>query len=445
MAKTKKMTVVEIFETLTITSSKIEILNILEQNRNNRDLRLTFEAALNPYKQYYIRKIPEYIPQPVETGMSYAGALRRLNHLGTKYRGNAAIDWLRKILESVNAGEALLIEKVIQKNMDCGVQTTTVNKIWHDLIPTFPCMLCMTYNEKSIANIQWPAIVQEKVDGMRVAVFVNKGEVEFRSRSGRTLDILGNMKEEFLKITPHHMSQGIVYDGELIMQSFSSDQFMKRKKGNGILNKAIKGTINEKEADYVRVVLFDVIPVKLFTTGEWEYPYIKRLNWLRNAVASGGDDVTKITIASTMEDVDSFFLARKQFDRITGRGGEGVIIKNVNSSWVGKRSKNQIKLKLEQDCDLVIKEVVQGTGKLEGLLGSFVCQTVDGLLEVSVGSGFNDADREAYFTDNMVGKIVSVKYNEKITDVSGGNSLFLPIFLEIRNDKTKADTLNDIK
>jgi len=39
------------------------------------------------------------------------------------------------------------------------------------------------------------------------------------------------------------------------------------------------------------------------------------------------------------------------------------------------------------------------------------------------------------------GKIVAVKYNEVIKDKhSGYHSLFLPIFLEVREDKEEADT-----
>jgi hypothetical protein len=64
-------------------------------------------------------------------------------------------------------------------------------------------------------------------------------------------------------------------------------------------------------------------------------------------------------------------------------------------------------------------------------------------LKVSVGSGFNDDQRNQ--GDELVGKIVAVKYNAKIVNKQGEVSLFLPIFIEIRNDKDVADLNKDIK
>ena len=44
--------------------------------------------------------------------------------------------------------------------------------------------------------------------------------------------------------------------------------------------------------------------------------------------------------------------------------------------------------------------------------------------------------------EDIVGKIITVKYNEVIQDKKKDKkSLFLPIFVEIRLDKTKADIL----
>jgi hypothetical protein len=64
-----------------------------------------------------------------------------------------------------------------------------------------------------------------------------------------------------------------------------------------------------------------------------------------------------------------------------------------------------------------------------------------------VGSGFNDEDRNSIKAADVIGKIVAVKYNARIKNKSEGatESLFLPIFLEIREDKTQADSAGSIK
>ena len=115
-----------------------------------------------------------------------------------------------------------------------------------------------------------------------------------------------------------------------------------------------------------------------------------------------------------------------------------------------KRSKTQIKFKGESECDLEIIGVEEGTGKYVGKLGAILCRSRPQhgkYLTVSVGSGFNDAHRDNLWTDRdcLIGKIVAVKYNARITNKQGEESLFLPIFVELRDDKDEADTLKDIK
>ena len=76
------------------------------------------------------------------------------------------------------------------------------------------------------------------------------------------------------------------------------------------------------------------------------------------------------------------------------------------------------------------------------MLGALVCESRNGNLKVNVGSGFSEEQRKEYWNENLVGKIVSVKYNEIINRKTDSvKSLFLPVFMEIREDKTVADKL----
>jgi hypothetical protein len=69
----------------------------------------------------------------------------------------------------------------------------------------------------------------------------------------------------------------------------------------------------------------------------------------------------------------------------------------------------------------------------------------DWIVKVNVGSGFNDAQRKQYWKENLVDKIVAVKYNARIKNKQGEESLFLPVFVEIRDDKDVADSSKIIK
>ena len=67
-----------------------------------------------------------------------------------------------------------------------------------------------------------------------------------------------------------------------------------------------------------------------------------------------------------------------------------------------------------------------------------------GELKVNVGSGFNDTHRDNIKAEDVVGQIIAVKYNEKIQRNDGSWSLFLPIFIEIRSDKSEPNTLDEL-
>jgi hypothetical protein len=49
------------------------------------------------------------------------------------------------------------------------------------------------------------------------------------------------------------------------------------------------------------------------------------------------------------------------------------------------------------------------------------------------------------YTKKVIGKIVTVKYNARIKDKSGVESLFLPVFIELREDKDNAESSKSIK
>ena len=145
------------------------------------------------------------------------------------------------------------------------------------------------------------------------------------------------------------------------------------------------------------------------------------------------------TIVETLEE------AQEIFQGYLAEGFEGIILKDGAGVWEDKRSKTQIKFKGELECDLKIVAVEEGKGKAVGMLGAIICESADGIVKVNVGSGFNDAQRKQYWKENLVDKIVAVKYNARIKNKQGEESLFLPVFVEIRDDKDVADSSKIIK
>jgi ATP-dependent DNA ligase len=420
----------ELFNILAAESSSKKKIEILTRYKKDETLKSIIESALDPFINYYIRKIPEY--KHINSALDLQWGIESLRPLSDRvYTGNAGIDWLQGILEQLLPEDAKVIERIIARDLQCGVSISTVNKIWPKLIHEFPTMLCSPFNKRLVDNIEFPAIVQKKEDGMRVNVIVRNGTVGFYSRNGKPIDLLGKLEYEFLEIANRAQ---VVYDGELLVNDCD------RKTGNGILNRAIKGTITNEEASKVYVVLWDRIPYDDFLFENYNVPYSTRLHSLYADLVHSSEKIRSVEtyIVSSLEQTEDLF------SQFLAKGAEGIILKDMNSIWQNTRSRKQIKFKGEEECDLRCIGVEEGKGKYVGMIGGLYCESGDGKLSVTVGSGLNDEQRKLD-PENYIGKIITVKYNQRITNKQGGESLFLPIFVEVRLDKNIADSIRMIK
>jgi len=431
------MNIHKFFESLAANPSRNFKIEQLTAHSDNEMLREVVRLALDPFTQFYQRKIPAYTRDPKFNTMTLGFALNQLSELSNRnVTGNAAIEFLRNLLSSLDPDDAKVIERIIDKSLDCGVQVSSANAVWPELIKEYPVMLCSPFEQKLVEKIKFPAYVQLKMDGMRFNAIVRNGKCEFRSRNGKEIQLLGNLEEDFIA-----MANGVncVFDGELLVKD--KGIVLDRQTGNGILNKANKGTIKTDEARKVHATVWDLIPYDAFTKGICSIPYNQRLESL--CVMADTYQPKKVALVDRWE-VDTMEEVNTIFNGLLEQGEEGIILKTHDGIWEDKRAKHQIKFKGELECDLKIVAIEEGTGKYAGMLGAILCESVDGVVKVSVGSGFKDEHRKNYGQE-LVDKIVAVKYNMRIRNKSGEESLFLPIFVEIRDDKNVADSSEDIK
>tara|TARA_B110000495_G_C23036208_1_gene618923 strand:- start:2044 stop:3369 length:1326 start_codon:yes stop_codon:yes gene_type:complete len=440
--------ILRILKTLESDNSRLFKEKILNDNKDNPLLQRVLKSALDTHTQYYQRKIPAY--EATDRNETLPWALDQLKPLTEReVTGNKAIDHLSHVLGSINTHDAEVVKRIIEKDLKCGVSISTVNKIFgKGFISTYPCMLASPMS--SMKNVTYPALVQTKMDGMRANIIIDaEGNVDVRSRNGKQIYLTEHFQTYVMGI--FHKSatlenldnfHGAVLDGELIVLSEGGNEILDRKTGNGILNKAVKGTITPEEASRVRMWCWDMIPLKDFWKGICTIPYFDRVSVLTermNTVYNAQDEHLINVLSATP--VDNQEQAEQIFQIALGEGEEGIIIKNGDSPWEDKRSKFQVKMKAELEIDLLVTDVIEGKGKAEGLIGSLSCKSKCGTLLVNVGSGLNDEDRNRD-PKEFIGKIVSVKYNEKIKDKKSDTfSLFLPIFQELRLDKSEADNL----
>lgn len=422
--------VLSILKRLEATTSRLEKEDILGEHADDPVLKEAFRLALDPLVNFYIKKVPE--PSRSDGALfTLAAALESLKlwFVTRKVRGGEATEYLARMLGQLDKDDREVLRRVIGRNLKCGVSDATVEKIWPDVTLSYPCMLVSPMNEKT--KIKFPCIAQTKMDGMRFNAIVENGAVQYRSRAGKELDLFGVLDSDIMSLTAE---QSYVLDGELLMVG-ADGRPMDRKTGNGLLTKFQKGTGTAALAQQVRAVVWDIIPLFCFRKGSCSgVGYRDRLNMLTTEKLTRASIVTTHVVKSMEE-------AQALYQQKLLEGEEGLVLKDPAGPWENKRAKHQVKMKAELEADLYCAGVTAGTGKYQGKIGSLECHSNGGTVVVNVGTGLNDEER-SWDPKEFVGKIVSVKYNALITDKkTGQKSLFLPVFVEIRDDKTQPDSL----
>ena len=424
----------QILKSLEATASRLEKEDILGEHADDPVLKTAFRLALDPLVNFYIKKVPEPdaskgVIQPPER-LSLASAFQDMQSkiCSRLLRGHDARDHVAFLLGCMSRDDQEVLRRVIGRNLKCGVSDATVEKIWPDLKLSYPCMLVSPLNEKT--KIKFPCIAQTKMDGMRFNAICENGTVQYRSRAGKELDLFGALDAEVAGLAAH---RDCVLDGELLMFRPGGD-FYDRKTGNGLLTKFQKGTGTPELAKLVHAVVWDVIPLADFRKGRCDLTYEDRLKLL------GAKGTMHISVAHS-HTVNSMAEAQELYRHKLDDGEEGLVLKDPKGPWEDKRVKHQVKMKAELEADLRVTGVVPGTGKYRGKIGSLMVESMDGVVKSAVGTGLDD-DERSWDPKEFLGKIVAVKYNALIEDKkTGQKSLFLPVFIETRSDKSVADVL----
>ena len=418
----------QILHQLEAASGRLEKEAILKAHATDQTFKEVCRLTLDPLTNFYIKKLPAAGPKPTGDIWSLDKALKSIEGwLATrKMRGKSATTHLERLFACVSDDDQEVLRRVLGRNLKCGVSEATVEKIWPDLKLSYPCMLVSPLTEKT--KVKFPCIVQTKMDGMRFNAHVTNGDVVFRSRAGKDLAFEGlPIEADFQKLP-----EG-VYDGELLVAN--SD----RKTGNGILTKFQKGTGTVVVGRDIHAKVWDVIPVTDFAKGSCSIGYFERFQILSGTLKAARPGT--IILVQTWLEVSDMEEAQTIYKEQLAHGEEGVILKDPKGPWEDKRVKHQVKMKAELEADLRVTGFLPGAGKFEGKIGSLLVESADGKVKTAVGTGLNDEER-SWDPKEFIGKIVAVKYNALIDDKKTGlKSLFLPVFVEIRDDKTVADTL----
>jgi len=417
-------------------NSRLAKIAVLEKYKDDEDIKYLLDFIYNPYIITGIsdKKLQKTIDNPSSFDLLNIRTVKNiLEYLKTHNTGRD-IDILQvrsSIAEILlkekpdNAMDLLyLFNDIVCKDVQLGIDSKTINKVIPGLIPEFNVQLSNKYFDKPEVVEGKEFAITTKIDGSRIIAMKDDGKVSFWTRQGQPYEGLVDL-EKALLASPE---DNFVLDGEIVA--------METPKEDTYKNTMKLSRTKDLEKHGLKMLVFDYMPIANFKAqccpltyrarratlsaifdfnSQYFEPYFELLPRLYQ-----GSDTSKIL---------------ELLDEQVNNGEEGIMINILDAGYDFKRSNNLLKVKKFQDTEVKIIGFEEGTNKLAGTLGAFVCEYKDNI--VKVGSGLSDEDR-AYFwanKDSLIGKYITVKYFEESYDSKTKlPSLRFPIYMRIRED-----------
>jgi DNA ligase-1 len=441
------MTILQILNLIGSDRSKLFKEQTLKSNADNETLKRVFFLAYQPTINYFIKKIPAYKTRTGDsifddgyTTLDTALDILVTHIAGRKVTGGAAANLLAATLNGMTADDAEVLTRVVLRDLrvDCGANTA--NKIWKGLILDVPYQRCCLPKDADLKAFPWVdgVISQLKSDGSFTNVnHYEDGAVEFMTRNGNVYpnDELVDLISD---IQAANKSRGYQIHGEMLV--YKDGELMERAEGNGVLNKIAKGS-KLPAGHVVKFVAWDTLPIREATPkNKYRVFYKTRLEMLNGFGFGGAVSVVDTRIVHSIRE------AYDHYQEQLALGLEGTILKHPEAIWEDTTSKFQVKFKLEVVVDLECVGFNAGRGKNADTFGSMMVRSRCGKLTTNI-SGFKD-DVRKHISENRedyLNRIIATKSNA-MTKVrkDGTRSLFLPVYIEARDDKLEADSLDEV-
>lgn len=433
----------------TSTNKKLEML---KQVIDDREFKTIVGWAYNPFKTFGLKPTAEddvicrnSTGTEDFTRASTHGFLVMLSE--RKATGLTARAQFVRQLERLTPQSGELLIRILRKDLKGGFDERMINKACANMIPVFPYMRCCLPKDTDMHKWDWETGVfaQEKADGMFANGTYGSNDFVLSTRQGTPLpmDTFAELAEQATSLlVPKHQ-----YHGELLVERDGS--ILPREISNGIMNSIVKGGYQFGKNEKPIYFLWDYIPIESVKRGGvFNRTYRLRFETLQHLV---GNSMGLIRLIPNRI-VYSIQEATDYFNELIAEDKEGIVVKNPQMIWKDGTSKNQVKFKVEADCDLQIVAINKGRvgTKNENKAATLTCKTSCRELSVDVTIK-NEAMRKSIERnpEDWIDRIVTVRSNRLIvpTTQDGKYSLFLPRLVEAgyRLDKSEADTLKRVR
>ena len=266
-----------------------------------------------------------------------------------------------------------------------------------------------------------PALSEYKYDGIRAQLHFSRGMTKIYSRN---LEEITRYFPEITLAAESELSGSLILDGEIV--PFSDGKPLSFQ----ALQRRLRKLVPSPEDAPIKYFAFDL----LFS----EKPLIIEPLSVRSKILSSLG-LNGVLIVSEKKTVSNPMEIQSMFDESKSLGYEGLVVKNLNSSYnPGKRGKSWIKLKSELDTlDVVIVAAEYGHGKRAGVISdyTFAVQT-EGELKV-VGKAYSG------LTDVEILEMTERLKQITVQDFGYRRTVKPEIILEVAFDAIQKSSLHD--
>lgn len=436
------MTLYEIVKALQAVSGNNEKLAILEANKDNELFKAYMKAVYDVGVNYYVTKLPTgTTPGDLATmDQEYLDWLE-LSVKERSFAGKKGKELLKITLSTFDAEGCELFGYIIDRSIGAKVGDTMVLATWPGLYFIPPYMRCASMDEKARERFDKEErfFVQPKRDGS--FAYLNTGRIVTRQGSC--------YPDWFVARMSAGLDENEVLVGE--MEVYRDGKLLSRKEGNGILNSVLQGA---DKSDFFgcdfKYVAWDMLSLGEFEQGYSGRPYEERLQGVEDLVLrlEANGYTTAVELIRTHE-VTSVAEAKAIHTALTAAGLEGSVWKIVTGVFkdTSSGSKDNVKVKIVFEAEYRIVGSFEGKGKAKGMLGGLTVETECSQLTNDCGTGFSDKQRRDLWAirEQLPGMIATLEAND-ISTARGKTtfSLSLPVFIELRYDRTVADTLERV-
>ena len=438
------------------TRSTLSKRGILIRFKDTPNLQIILKHLYNPYVTTGIKDKSldtAYWSIVGTPTMPFNDIEELLEYLQTNNTGTAyALEMAAMLLhwaEGISADAAWLMRGIITKNLQIGVKAQTLNQIYSKgFIPIVGIMRGM----HAPAGFVGTYIATEKIDGNRRLIMNKATGVEIYTRSGRRDKGLLELERQVKTYLP----VGYVFDTECVACGNYAD--------NVALRQATAARLNSRGTRFgIIAKVFDMMTQEEYDCGISNKKAAER----KADIASLFGDTKGMQLLKEhrliSEDYSSFDDASEKCANIIGlpilgivhnmpeasalaqpvwdRNGEGLMLVDALSTYEVNPNPRKTLLKIKATEEAVVKvvDVIEGTNSNEGKLGALLVEFTgkdNQHYTFSVGSGFTQYEREAYWLEpsTIIGKQIEIEHFGESLNKNGTRALNCPIFKRVVGD-----------